>query len=51
MELTMMGRMILVNIDTVDNIEDSDDHDDDYDDDDGVERGRCIEGDPTMVDH
>jgi hypothetical protein len=29
-----MGRTILVNIDTADDIEDSDDHNDDYDDED-----------------
>ena len=42
MELTTMGRTILVNIDNVDDIEDSDDGDDDADDDDGLQGGRHI---------
>ncbi len=47
MELTTMGRTILVNIDNVDNIEDSDDGDDDANDDGGLRGGRHIEREGT----
>ncbi len=49
MELTTMGRMILVNIDNVDHIEDSDVGDDDADDDDGLRGGRHIECEGTTI--